>query len=108
MRQALQEEGWSFIFDLPIDDAVERFQYTILAKAREYIPMRWFSEAKGQHPWLNTRCREAIAKKHAAEGSVDYLAARDFCSDILYDEYRKHIARTKLLLQDCVRGSRKW
>ena len=70
--------------------------------------MRWFSEAKGQHPWLNTRCREAIAKKHAAEGSVDYIAARDFCFDVLYDEYRKHIARTKLLLQDCVRGSRKW
>ena len=42
LRRALQEEDWSFIFRLPIDDAVERFQYTILAKAREYIPMRWF------------------------------------------------------------------
>ena len=85
LRRTLQETDWSFIFRLPLDDAVERFQLTILAEARKCIPMKRFSESKGQHPWLNDLCRHAIAQKHAAEGTLHYMAKRDECSSILMD-----------------------
>ena len=106
--EALKEVNWSFIFRAPLDEAVERFQYTILAKAREFIPTRWFDDGKGQHPWLNAVCRAAIAEKHAAEGTPQYATMRDLCSDTLNAEYQKYIQKTRYLLQTCIRGSRKW
>ena len=59
------------------------------------------------HPWLNDRCRDAIAAKLAANNTDRGEIARDRCSQVLRDEYDAHVFRMKKELQDLPSSSKK-
>ena len=49
-----------------------------------------------------------VSDKHAACGTDYYDNARDVCSAGLYDEYLKHIEKTKERLKSCSTDAKKW
>ena len=91
LKRALRDIDWSFVHTDALDQATEKFSLKLLIAAQQYIPLRVFTENKSQHPWLNTRCREAIDAKHAAEGTEFFEQFRDVCSATINEEYLKNI-----------------
>jgi len=108
LRRDLASTSWDFISNLDLDVATERFTLSILAAARVHIPCRSFCDYKGKHPWLNDRCRNAIATKHAHEGTPHFTFQRDRCSQILTEEYFAYVARIRQDIKRLDRGSKKW
>ena len=50
--------------------------------ARMCIKKKELRDTETTHPWLNDRCRSAIAAKHAHENSDDYNLFRDRCLNV--------------------------
>ena len=107
-KTELRNTDWTFTRSDTIDEAVEKFTLKILIAAQDHIPLRIFSDNKSQHPWLNNRCRTAISKKHASEGTPNYNRFRNECSVIITDEYLKHLSQLRKDVAQCKRGSKKW
>ena len=63
-----------------MDDAVACFVGMVLSEARKFIPIRVLKEFKGSHPWLNDACRNAILHKQSCEGTSEYTAAAETCT----------------------------
>ena len=59
-------------------------------------------------PWVNKACDDAIAAKHAAEGSDAYAAKATECQETLRGAYQNHITKVKQDMEVLPRGSKKW
>ena len=55
LKAAIRAQDWH------LDVGVEKFLCILLCLCRQYIPMKRFDDVKGAHPWLNARCKQAIA-----------------------------------------------
>ena len=108
LKQELREMDWNFVHVDSLDVATERLTLLILVAAQKHIPLCTFAENKSQHPWLNTRCREAIAAKHSSEGSEQFEHLRDTCAAVINEEYLKHVAKTREDIKKCLPGSKQW
>ena len=100
---------WDDLFSTnTCDDAARLFEERITDVMRRRICCRKSRERVSTHPWLNDRCRNAIATKLEARGTEREVFERDRCSQILCDEYDAHVARTKRELNDLPSSSKKW
>ena len=108
LKAELRNIDWSFIEVDSIDEATEKFTLELLLASQNNIPVRVFSDNKSQHPWLNARCRSAIARKYASEGTPTFAFARDECSAVINEEYQKFNVQLRKDIKACVRGSKKW
>ena len=59
-------------------------------------------------PWLTKTSMDAIAAKHASEGTDQYLEMSRRCQDITCEEFQKHRSRIKSTMDELPRGSKKW
>ena len=73
-----------------------------------FVPSKQICALKSSHPWLNDRCRNALARKRAASGTDAFLDARDECSRTLADEYNKYVSRMRARLGELSSSSHAW
>ena len=100
---------WTFLFCIAdIDEYVVIFTNFVIMSAQKFIPYGKERILKTSSPWLNEKCRKLVSDKHAAFGTENYAMVRDLCSTGLYEEYMKHISKTKERLKDCSSDAKKW
>ena len=67
-----------------LHDALDYFYSVVKETMNNHIPNRQKKMEKSSLPWLNEKCRSAIACKHLAEGTSDYMRMSDRCHDIIH------------------------
>ena len=63
---------------------------------------------KATHPWLNQKCIDLVASKHAAENTDKYKELQEICSKGLLNEYNEHVGRMKAKVSSLPKSSKKW
>ena len=102
------QQDFSFVNVDPTSVAAEKFTDILLTTASKYISKRILFEESSHHPWLTSRARDAIAKKHNAENSDTYKQMCKECSNVLYEEFGFYIRRCKARLARLPRESRQY
>ena len=97
LKHVFYNTDWRFLSDLPLDDAVQRFSDYIMLQFSEHIPQSTATQVKSTHPWLNSRCCEAVMQKNQVEQIAvasgeaihqeEFKVAQKRCADILFEEY---------------------
>ena len=100
--------NWSWVDHLSIDAVTQELTATILATLRAHVPIKIIEERFGRHPWLNQRCIDLVAAKHAAFGISVFDNASALCSQGLKAEYEKFVKNTRKRLERLKRGSKQW
>ena len=80
----------------------------ILTASEQHIPQRRLTDFKSAHPWMNDRCRAAVASNIAAEGQDHYNTESTTCSAIIREEYVAYTVRLKDKLAKLPRNSKQW
>ena len=99
MNRIFATSNWDWIDHISSTEGAGRLTRFILEVAAAYIPNEEVYERKSSHPWINDRCRRAVAKKHASAGQQNFQTVAVECSRILLEEHQLYIKRlrTKLL-----------
>ncbi len=105
---SLAAADWSSIDSLDVDGGERLLHSTLQSLLDENVPQRTITERKSVHPWVNSRCLEAIATKNAQVGSPDFSEQAAVCSRILFGEYLTYVARMRDKLARERRGSKGW
>ena len=92
LEKDLQEIDWQILLQGTAQNAMTYLLEMISLCLQEHIPYRKTIQKKSSHPWINERCKEAIAKKNTAEGSADFEAQRKKCTEVLAEEYQNYLA----------------
>ena len=101
--------NWSEEFNaLDADEMALQFTDLISSAAGRFIPSKWILYKAYSHPWVDNNCRNALRRKHAALGTVDFVKCRDECSHVFSEAYRSYIGRTRRKLRSMSRSSRGW
>ena len=61
-----------------------------------FIPYEAMDIEKKSHPWLTSKCEDAIRNKNAAEQTSSFDEARTKCAVVLTEEHQKYIAALRL------------
>ena len=108
LNKLFADTDWRDLLGHNANEAAEHFAGYVLSCAKECIPSRTIGHQKSSHPWLNERCRAAIAKKHSREGCADYAEAAQQCSTIIGSEYQDYVQRLRSKLLSLPRSSKQW
>ena len=74
----------------------------------KHIPRKNIETKKSSHPWLNDRCKSAIDRKNAAEGTIRFKTENAMCADVLNEERASYVQRVKTKLASLPRKSKQW
>ena len=75
---------WSIVRQGTAEDALNHFLEVLWLHIVKFISQREIKNHKGTHPWLDDKCRNAVAAKNAAEGTDEYEIARLSCIKVLH------------------------
>ena len=102
-----EEYDWASEFSgINADEAAERFTDIIMRTLRGRVRCKLTTVRTSSHPWLNDRCREALANKMVARGTPDAIIERDRCSEILFEEHTRYIMKIISKLADLPNASK--
>jgi len=105
---ALKNANWQSLSEGSANDAVNFFSDTLAHLCEKFIPQTTISIRKQSHPWINTECESAVARKGAAEGSPTYNAMRDQCAETLRGAHKNYLSDLRAKIAELPRGSKKW
>ncbi len=108
MRRFFRNSEWSWIDQLGVDDACEKFVSLVLDGVREHVPTCICHDRTTSHPWLNQKCLDAIEAKRNVEGTCAFPEAARRCSDVLLEEFFAFNRRMRDKLRKIPRGSKAW
>ena len=110
LRTALEQVDWRVLQRGSAEEAFTHFMDTLWLHLCKYIPYAKRKMKKQSHPWLNDRCREAIARKNDKEDRDDdeYRDAAKSCAEVLADEYQRYVLKLKEEIAQLPKGSKKW
>ena len=108
LKRSLKEMDWQKLQKDTAEDALNYFMEILWALLCTHIPFEEINFVKTSHPWLNERCREAIQRKNASEGTAEFDENRHSCSKILAAEYQVHLGKLKKKISDLSKGSKQW
>ena len=100
--------NWEILHRDTAEDAINFFLDVLWTLLVKYIPRKNVRYAHSTHPWLNSRCRAAIARKNACEGTAHFSLASDACSTVLKEERHKYVEKLKAKLAALPRCSKQW
>ena len=93
---------------MDVDSAAVCLSDVIMEILRKHVRHKRSRMTVSSHPWLNDRCRQAIADRIAAKGTLGDATARDNCSKILWEEHTKYVERMKTKLSGMKSSSKGW
>ena len=96
LQRGTAQDSVNYFLDVP---------WTLLIK---HIPRKVVRNKRSSHPWLNTRCREAIIQKNRAEGTDTFATAQSACDDVLREERSKYVETLKAKMAALPRCSKQW
>ena len=73
-----------------------------------FIPYTEIKIEKRSHQWVNDRCSQAILEKNQAENTEAFDAKRKACSQVLAEEYGRHVTTLKEKIASLKKGSKQW
>ena len=91
-----------------LHEGAKQLTEIIRTRSEQIIGQQKLIERKTTHPWINKRVEEAIAQRNAAEGTDLEKATTEKCSEVMLQERERHIAKTRLSLQEMKEGSNKY
>lgn len=78
------------------------------AQMHAHIPRVTRTVQKSNLPWLNNKCRQAVAAKHEAEGGANYNEDVNSTSEILRLERAAYMQRLRSKMEGLPRNSKQW
>ena len=108
LESALDNVDWSPLQRGTSEDALQFFMETLWLLLCIFIPYTEIKIEKRSHPWLNERCSQAILEKNQAENTEAFDAKRKACSQILSEEYKRHVTTLKEKIANLKKGSKQW
>ena len=63
---------------------------------------------KSDLPWLNDKCRQAVAAKHEAEGSANYKEVVNNSSEMLHLARSAYMQRLTIKMEALPKKSKQW
>ena len=108
LRCELQNIDWTFLHTGEFNSTFDRFQDCFMALLETYIPRDTINEVRSNHPWLNDRCKMAIAAKKKAEGSPAHMQAHQSCSEILHEEHREYVRKLRMEIAALSKSDKRW
>ena len=76
LRDDLKNFDWSPLSKRSAEDSLTFFLEILCLHLIKFIPRKTTHNKKSIHPWLNQKCKDAIARKNAAEGSEQFASER--------------------------------
>ena len=109
LNKALADANWAGVFQgHSASDGAKNLTETILDYAARFIPFGTKQVPRGQHPWINDKCRQMMAEKIDAYGTPNYEQKRERCSQELLKSYSHFISRTKERIKNLPSSSKHW
>ena len=108
LQTSLRDFQWTELRKGSAEDALNYFLDILWMQLRKFIPFRTIREKKQSHPWLNSRCEEAITRKNAAQGRDSYAEAQQHCSQVLAEEYQIHVEALRVKMAALSRSDKRW
>jgi len=99
---------WSALAKGSAEDSFNYFLDVLWLHLVKHIPRQRIKSKKSSHPWLNERCRKAIARKNAAEGTINFSEEQQRCTKTLNEERALYTQRVKEKLAALPRSSKAW
>ena len=96
LRKAFRNTDWSIFFsNNSPDDAARELTNFVLSKSNQHIPKKQVRNKPYKHPWIDSKCQQLLALKHASIGTTDYVAARDRCTEGFRDAQAVFLTTTR-------------
>jgi len=108
LEEELGKIHWDPLQRGTAEDALNYFLDVLWTSLLKHIPRKAIQTKHSSHPWLNSRCREAIALKNASEGTDAFPTADAQCSQVLREERAKYVEKLKAKLVSLPRSSKQW
>ena len=108
LNEKLNSTDWSPLRQGTANDAARFFMETLWISLCAFIPYEKIKFQKKSHPWINSRCEEAIRRKNAAEGTPQFQAMQQQCTSALAEEYHQYLKKLKEKITSLKKGSKQW
>ena len=108
INRRIEDYDLASLRNFSVDIVVDSFVGFLKQLMHDHIPHSIKNMRKSTLQWLNQKCKEAIAKKHATEGSMHYQDICNDCAQILYQEKAKYLEGMKKKMQQLPKGSKRW
>ena len=108
LQTSLRDFEWSELRNGSAEDALNYFLDILWMQLRKFIPFKIIREKKQAHPWLNSKCEEAITRKNAAQDKDSFAEAQQHCSEVLAEEYQIHDEALKAKMAALSRSDKRW
>ncbi len=109
LKHELAGVDWgTFFANKNANEAAESLTARVIDAVERHVPTRWHVDKAYAHPWLNDNCREALRRKHAAEGTADFVARRDECTKAFRDAHKAYVDKVRVDLKKMSPSSRGW
>jgi len=110
LQQELEGFDWAMLEDGDAEQCANLFWEVLWICLVKHIPQKVVRCKRSSHPWLNSRCHEAIIRKNIAEGSdyESYKSAQASCDEVLRQEHAKYVEALKAKLSALPRCSKQW
>ena len=90
LNKELTSTDWMFLKEGTAEEASKQFMEKLWIILCSFIPYEEVDFKKRSHPWLNSKCEEAIQNKNAAEGSELFAEKQKKCATIISEEFQKY------------------
>ena len=108
LNEKLNSTDWSPLRQGTANDAARFFMEILWISLCSFIPYEKVKFQKKSHPWINSRCEEAIRRKNAAEGTPQFHAMQQQCTSALAEEYHQYLKKLKEKITSLEKGSKQW
>jgi len=108
LKACVKNIDWKALIQGDVTEATKKVTDTILDCARKFIPQREVIETKCTHPWMNERCKDACREQAKHEGKASYPTAVQTATNVIKEEYIKHVAATREKLGQLPKHSKEW
>ena len=90
------------------EDSLTFFLEILWLHLIKYIPRKTTHNKKSTHPWLTQKCKDAIVRKNAAEGSEQFANERDNFTAVMNAERANYVTELKEKISSSPRNDKKW